>query len=813
MKRVYLDGNDWKLKNERIGEVHATVPGCVHTDLLSCGKIKDYFWRDNALSVHWIEDLDWEYSRVFCAETGEKVKLVFEGLDTYAEVLLNGKHIGNTDNMFIQHEFDVTDILEKENLLTVIFKSPIKAVEDMPKREGAFTSERINTRRIQCTYGWDWVDRFVTCGIFRSVYLKYEDDMFIDNIYVATQSVDSFGAQIYTELSVKNHNIGDTVKIEILSPDGEPVNSAEFYCKEPIIVRRFDIKSPRLWYPNGYGEQPLYKLRVTVGNNVLEETFGIRILKIVQLEDEDDSEYYKFAKEFQDTEIGKIYSFNDKPSGFQLVVNDKPIFCKGANWVPCEPFPSAETGEKIGRIIKMFSDIGGNFIRVWGGGIFERDEFYNECDKNGILVAQDFLMACGTYPEKEDWFIGALKCESEYVVKKLRNHPSLAWWHGDNENAQWGSDTLEDYRGRDSALKGIAENVYKYDNMRQFLPSSPYGGNVYSSATKGTAHTTMYCSVIFGFFKECKGDEYKEFLNSFTARFISEEPIFGALSNSSLRRFLTEDDIFGDDTEEMMRFHTKINSDFPDLYDDVKSFCEKVFGKFQNAADRLFKYRYLGYEWLRVVFENYRRSIGYCNGVVFWMLDDCWPAAIGWALIDYYNIPKSSYYAFKRNAKSVTCSVKEEGKYRLYVSNDSIADKDVLVKAYLFNLEDNKTVDTFEAKICSKSYSADCIDLPWLPDDSQFIIGDIEYDGQADRCFYKKKNLELKNCDNLLEIEKSENCVKIKADGYVHVVELDGDYIFSDNYFEMLPGETRTVMLELCEGAQSKLVNVCGYTL
>ena len=813
MKRVYLDVNDWKLKNEKVGEVHATIPGCVHTDLLNCGKIEDYFWRDNSLSAQWIEDCDWEYSCDFCAKEGKKVKLIFEGLDTYAEIFLNGEHLKDTDNMFLQYEFDVTNILKKENNLTVKFKSPIKAVEDMPQRQGAFTSERINTRRIQCTYGWDWVDRFVTCGIFRSVYLKYEDDMFIDNIYVATQSVDSFGAQIYTEFSVENYELGGLVNIEILSPKGNVINSTRLYCREPLIVRRFDIRNPELWYPNGYGEQPLYKLRVTVGDNVLEDTFGIRTLKIVQLEDEEGSEYYNFAKDFQDTEIGKIYSFNDKPSGFQLVVNDKPIFCKGANWVPCEPFPSAETKEKIGRIVKMFSDIGGNFIRVWGGGIFERDEFYYECDKNGILVAQDFLMACGTYPEKEDWFIGALKRESEYAVKKLRNHPSLAWWHGDNENAQWGSDTLEDYRGRDSALKGIAENVYKYDNMRQFLPSSPYGGNVYSSATKGTAHTTMYCSVIFGFFKDCKGDEYKEFLNSFVARFISEEPVFGGVSNSSLKRFLTYGDIFNDDTEEMMRFHTKINPDFPDIYNDIKSFCQKVFGKDETAADRLFKYRFLGYEWLRIVFENYRRCMGYCNGVVFWMLNDCWPAAIGWALIDYYNIPKASYYAFKRNANSITCSIAEAEKYRLYVANDSLDGKDVSIKAYLLSLKDKKITDTFETKIHSKPYSANYIELPWTPDDLQFVIGDIEYEELKDRCFYKRKNLELKNCDNLLEVEKTENSVKIKADGYIHAVELDGDYIFSDNYFEMLPGETRTVTFELCEGAQSKDINVCGYTL
>ena len=813
MKKVYLNELNWKLENEQVGVVDATVPGCVHTDLLNCGKVQDFYWRDNAREVRWIEDCDWTYSCDFSALISDKVSLVFEGLDTYASVYLNGKHIGDTENMFIEHEFDVSDVLEENNTLIVKFKSPIKAVENMPERVGAFTSERINTRRIQCTYSWDWVDRFVTCGIFRSVYLRYENDMYIDNVYVATQSIDSFGAQIYTELSLKNYDIGGLVKIEIISPDDKVLIETELYSRESKVVRRFDIKNPQLWYPHGYGEHPLYKIRATVGENVVEDTFGIRTLKIVQLEDEEGSEYYNIAKDFQETEVGKIYSFNDKPAGFQLVVNDKPIYCKGANWVPCEPFPSAETPEKIDKIIKMLVDINGNFIRVWGGGIFEQDEFYYECDRNGILVAQDFLMACGTYPEKEEWFLNALKLESEYAVKKLRNHPSLAWWHGDNENAQWGCDTLEDYCGRDSALRGIADQIYKYDTMREFLPSSPFGGNVYSSATRGTAHTTMYCGRIFSFFQDCTGYEYKEFLNSFSARFVSEEPIFGGLSNASLKRFLKESDIFDDESEEMMRFHTKNNAGFPELYDDIKAFCEKVFGKPKSAEDRLFQYRYLGYEWLSVVFENYRRSIGYCNGLIFWMLNDCWPAAIGWAIVDYYNMPKSTYYAFKRNAGDVTCSIKDGEKYSLYVSNDTLTDRDVSIKARIIDLNTMNIIDEYESKMNSKSYSADFVELPWDSNDSYLVVGDICYDGKVDRCSYKRGNLELHNCNDLLEVSKDENGIIIKAKAYVHAVELDGDYLFSYNYFTMLNGETRVITFKECDGAFEENITVSGYTL
>ena len=814
MKKINLH-NNWVLSSEKYSDIPAKVPGCVYIDLLAEGIIEDYYWRDNSLKVQWIENEDWDYSCKFDAEKGNNVSLVFEGLDTYTSVYLNGELLGKTDNMFIPHEFDVSGILkEKDNELVVKFRSPIKEVEGMPERKGAFTSERINTRRMQCTYYWDWVDRFVTCGIHKPVYLKYADDMYVDSAYVATQSIDSFGAQIYTEFDFANFELGGLVKVEILSPEGKRVAGTEFYSREQKVVRRFDIKNPELWYPYGYGEHPLYTLKVTVGENTVSETFGIRTLKIVQLEDEEGSDNYNIAKAFQDTYFGKIYSFNEIFSGFQVVVNGVPIFCKGANWVPCEPFPSEETPEKIHKIITMLTEMNGNFIRVWGGGIFEQDEFYYECDRNGILVAQDFLMACGTYPEKEEWFLEALRKESEYAVKHLRNHPCLAWWHGDNENAEWGSDTLEDYRGRDSALRGIVDQVYKYDQYREFLPSSPCGGNVYASATRGTAHTTMYCSRIFHFFEQCEGDEYKEFFNSFSARFVSEEPVFGGMSNTGLLKYMTEEDVFGDDTEEMMRFHTKKNADFPEFYDDIKAFCEKVFGKPQTAQDRLFQYRLLGFEWMRVVFENYRRSLGYCNGLVFWMLNDCWPAALGWALIDYYNIPKSTYYGFKRAAKSVIGSVIEEnGKYNLYVSNDSLTDHEVNIKAYLLDLENLETVvDTYETSLTSEQYSAKVVKLPWNSDSKNLVVCDIASETGADRCFYKQGDLKVHSSDEIADFTVDGNTVTLKANGYVHTVELEGEGIFSDNYFSMLPGETKTVEFECGDDCTQIKISAHEYT-
>ena len=316
MKRQYLHGR-WLLKNDRVGTLPATVPGCVHTDLIENGVIRDLFWRDNPQSYLWVESCDWEYEYTFDAQISEDAVLVFEGLDTYSEVFLNGTLLGKTDDMFIPHRFAVSEHLkEKDNLLRVRFLSPVKEVEGLPLRKGAFTRERMNTRRLQCTYGWDWVDRFVTAGIFRDVYLEYANGIDVDNVYVYTEALDSFGAQIAVQMNFKHTEVGSLATVEILSPEGACVASTRFYADRPQFVRRFDIPSPALWYPNGYGAQPLYRLRISVGENVFEETFGIRTLRILQLTDKEGSEYHTKAKKLQAMEGGQKYDKNEIYSGF-----------------------------------------------------------------------------------------------------------------------------------------------------------------------------------------------------------------------------------------------------------------------------------------------------------------------------------------------------------------------------------------------------------------------------------------------------------------------------------------------------------------
>ena len=818
MKKMMLNG-EWTLKNERIGSVSAVVPGCVHTDLIANGMIKDIFWRDNNLNYQWIEDCDWTYTKTFSAEAAEDAELVFEGLDTYAEVFLNGTSLGKTENMFISYRFAVGDVLrDGENTLEVRFFSPVRAVADKPALKGAFTTERLHTRRIQCTYSWDWVDRFVTCGIWRPVYLAYANGIDVESVYVHTDFIDDFGAQVCVEAEFGHLSCGGAMAhVELIDPDGAVAAKTSFYADQPKMIRYFDLPKPRLWYPVGYGDQPLYRVVVTVGENRFEDTFGIRTVRIVQLADREGDAYWELAKKGKQSTLGAKFEHNEDYSGFFVLVNGKRIYCRGGNWVPCEPFPSAETPEKIELLVGRAVEMGANFLRVWGGGIFENPAFYNACDRKGVLVIQDFLMACGHYPEKEEWFIRELQKEAAHAARMLRNHPCLAWWQGDNENAMKGSDLQEDYTGRSSALCGIGPMLMRHDPHRQFLPSSPYGGDTYASSGKGTTHNTNICGEMFSYFYHEDCADYKAFFESLLARFVSEEPAFGMACRSSLLRFMTEADLLEDPDEYAIYYHTQNNPALKrHFFGDVSSFARKVLGDFENGEDKFFKYKYIQYEWVRVVFEACRRHLGYNNGLVFWMHNDCWPAAGGWSFVDYYGLPKHSYYSFKRCAKDVVAVADtKDGYYRIVLSNIGERECEVDLHAVLLDLDGGKRiVAEHRARASVQAYATTELILPVAEQERGLLVCDATHEGGSDRCFYKQGSLPMHRDDAALRvISKNEHEIVLESDAYLHAVELEGRYVFSDNCFSMMAGERKTVRFTPYDNPNGEDFSIVAYTL
>ncbi len=743
-------------------------------------------------------------------DTG-KIKLVFNKLDTYCDIFLNDEHIAYCDNGHISHTIDVTDIIDDgRNYLKIHFYSPIELTKDKPLLSGAFTRERLYTRRTQSTYGWDWVGRFVSCGISGDVFLElYEkDEPKINDVYVYTKSIDSYGAYIGLSVNFGENFSGKVYDFEIYDDDGKLVKKHSKYCNFPQYAFNLSIENAKLWYPAGYGSQPLYEIKVKYNGIVLySEKFGIRTVKIMQTVDEIGSENYNKCLCLKKSSFSKEYDHNTEFSGFQLVVNGIKVMCRGANWVPCEPFENGRTKEKILKILALSKEMGLNMIRVWGGGTFEIKEFYEECSRLGIMVTQDFLMACGQYPEKEDWFIEHLSKEAEYIAKLIRNEPCLMWWSGDNENAVCGDDIMEDHPGRASAMYGIHPVLMKHDSQRDFFPSSPYGGSFFASNTVGTTHNTQFLGNIFSAIVNEELDDYKERYKKLCARFIAEEPTFGAISAHSMKKFMTDDDIYGEDLS-VMQYHTKSNPGLKkEIFEYFILLTKKVLGEFKNGKDRLFKMKYIQYECVRVSLEQLRRERWFMSGVIFWMLADCWPASSGWTFIDYYLLPKASYYSFKRCSKPVVCSIdKDEMGCSVYVCNDSVDKYNSDLTVSSIDLETGKQELIFQGDISVDSsvsaavYSFEC------PDNS-VIVAKIN----GDTAFYKNGALKMTETD--IEYKIDGNTVVLKADHYIHSVEIEGNVILDDNYFSMMPNEEKTVSFTVADEGDSPDIQILAYTI
>lgn len=815
MKKVYLH-NGWSFTDKSLeGRFEAKIPGCLHTDLIAAGIIKDIYYRDNNDKYQWVENCAPIYETRFDAALGENVRLKFDGIDTFADIYLNGTHIGEVHNMFIPHEFDVSTLLkEKDNILRVEFTSPIKAVEGMSVSPGyAFTGDRINARRIQCTYSWDWVGRFVTMGIFRPVYLEYREGLEIEDVYVRTDALDRFGASIVAEYNLSGFDKPGMVEAELISPWGKVVYRDRFYADRELTVRKMDIPTPDLWYPAGYGGQPLYTLVARTDTSSYKTTLGIRKIRILNLQDKPGSDYYNRASEAAKADVVKERIKDDNFFGFKVIVNDKEIFCRGGNWVPCDPFASEESEEKIRSLVRGAREMGANMLRVWGGGLFETPAFFDECDRQGILICHDFLMACGQYPEKEEWFIKELLLESEYAVKLMRNHPSFAWFHGDNENAERGSDLISDYSGRSSALDGIYPSIYKYSKNIPFLASSPWGGNMFSSITSGTSHNTNYLGAIFDYMYNSDCHDYKEYFSRYTSRFVSEEPSFGAICRESMLEFMSEDDLLGND-ESILKYHAKTNPGLPvHIYDDVRAFAEHIFGEFSDGEDRFFKLKYLQCEWVRITKELVLRNLGYSNGIIYWMFNDCWPASLGWAFVDYYLRKKPSFYAFKRISVPVVGSVDAEGK-TLTVSNTLDDGDTAFVTVLALDMNDGfKEKGRIDTCVVLDPYSTEKIDVSSLmTSENILIVSDVMCGENIYRSYFKKGKLEIVRDDSFEIVLTTESSITVRAKKYLQAVELEGDYTFSDNYFTMLEGEEKTVTFKKFSD-KANGVTVKSYTL
>ena len=598
----------------------ATVPGTVHTDLMAAGKIPDPFYRMNENGVQWIDRVAWVYRRSFTVPRSlldePVIDLVAEGLDTYAEIRINGIMVGTTANMFIPHRFSLAGLLRVgRNTIEIRFDSPTLRAEALEREHGrlqvALQPHRVYVRKAQYSFGWDWGPKLTTSGIWLPIRIEAYRTRLKDP-FVRVLSARAQEAEFDIEVTVERwEDAALTLDVRIMGEEGEiscPVDRGK------MTVRR-QLASPRLWWPNGYGDQALYQAELVLrrGEEVFDQLclpFALRTIRLLQESDEE----------------GRSFVFE---------VNGTKIFCKGADWIPTDTFLPRAAVSTYRRLLTMARDASMNMIRVWGGGIYEKDVFYDLCDRLGLMVWQDFMYACGEYPDHPA-FLEEARHEAELTLKRLRNHPSIVLWCGNNE-CEWifcmanlgkGPDEMRGSAIFREILPGV---VKEFDGTRPYWRSTPFGEGFPNAQENGNHHQWEVWSMWQDFTR------YRED----RARFVSEFGFQGPAHRRTIESVLSPRDCTPQSLA--MVHHNKQVEGTERLFRFLSGHY-RVTGEWE---DFLYTGQLLQAEALKCAVEHWRRRKFRTAGALFWQLNDCWPVT-SWSVIDSALRPKAAYYAARR---------------------------------------------------------------------------------------------------------------------------------------------------------------------
>lgn len=602
------------------GWLPASVPGDVHQDLRAANRIPDPYFALNADHCRWVAEKDWFYRCDFDAPAirpGQRAALVFDGIDTYATIYLSGAEIARNQNMFTPIRVDVTDRIKpgERNQLAVRVASPMFSVEMNDPALTNWYTPRIFSRKAQYNYGWDIAPHLVSVGIWQPVYLEVMDDVALGDIHVRTRGWSKSAARLNADIefdAVPGAAECDLV-VEVFNPDGATVASLTSVCKPEKGARvPLSISPYRLWWPNGLGEHALYRIRVTLkrGQDILdarEQRFAIRKIETYQ----------------------ETVSIDE--SSFYFAVNGRKTFMKGINWTPADALPGTIPASKYRTLVEMVKDTGANMMRVWGGGVYEPELFYELCSENGILIWQDFMFSCAAYPETAA-FIKEVKAEANAVVRRLRKHACLALWSGGNEN-----DTSFGRRfniGWD-VLQPICKRL---DPDTPRIPDSPFDPAEKEPYTplRGDSHRWAH------------GTSYRsDFYLKDVSKFVSEIGHLSVPDIETLKTFIPENKLWPPHNE-VWHYHCsdtiKTGWDYR-IQSLFRSIEANGLPEPKSLEEFIEVTQTLQAEACRVWTEYYH-SQPHCGGILHWNVCDCWPQ-ISDAVINHNLEPKKAYYALK----------------------------------------------------------------------------------------------------------------------------------------------------------------------
>lgn len=780
-----LSKENWTFnKQNDIVKYQATIPGTIHADLFENKLISDPFFGANEKELQWIEKENWEYETTFLITKEElqnqNSELQFEGLDTYASVYLNDFLILEANNMFRTWNVSVNEKLRiGKNHLKLIFKSAVEIGQEESKKL-SYTlpgDEKVFTRKAQYQYGWDWGPRFVTAGIWKEIKLHFWNTATIENVRFEQAGITASEALLFFNITVNSEIEDDYVFV---------INEEKYKRKLPkgttVVELPYVVENPKLWWCNGLGEAHLYdfeiaihKKRKQIDANHLK--IGLRTIELVQDEDE-------------------------KGKSFYFKLNGVPVFMKGANYIPSDSFVTRVDDSKYKEVVENAKNANMNMLRVWGGGIYENDVFYEECDKNGILVWQDFMFACAMYPG-DAAFVQNVKQEVIDNVNRLQNHPSIALWCGNNEVDEgwhnWGWQKQYHYTKQDSTkiwndyktvfhnvIPNTLDSLVSKEKNRYWSSSPSIGWGRKESLLKGDSH---YWGVWWGM-------EPFEMYKKKVGRFMSEYGFQGMPRMKTLQKVIRKKDL--NFNSEAVKNHQK----HPTGYETIKSYMERDFQVPDAFEDYVDVSQLLQAEGMKTAIEAHRRAKPYCMGTLYWQLNDCWPVT-SWSSVDYYGNWKALHYQVKKSYESLLLSVNEEdSKVEIYAVNDDLQSYDGVLKVEFVTFDGNVVWESSET-ITVESNSSAVVKTIQRKDFSVYDLSQLvlkvifnanDKKTQSLYFFEKPKNLKLTQ-PNIHVKRLTANSIEITSDVLAKNVMLFSNKPthFSDNYFDLLPNEKRVI--------------------
>lgn len=801
-------GGAWRMREADSETWHsAHVPGSVYADLMADGTMPDPFWRENELDAFERMKKDYVYQRAFTVTEAQlahaHVELVCEGLDTLAHVSLNGREIAFADNMHITWVWNVKEQLHAgENTLEIRFDSPIlycaKKAEEAPGWESSDATPGFrHLRKAHCMFGWDWGPRLPDAGIWRPIFLRTWDAARLENALMLQAHHDGV-----VDVTIRPEIAGESAwSAEITAPDGEVLTLPGTTAAEQVIT----IEHPQLWWPNGLGKQPLYRVTVRLATGDTRVwRIGLRTMTVSREKDEWGEE-------------------------FCHVVNGVKVFAMGADYIPEDNILARVTPERTRRLLEDCKAANFNAIRVWGGGYYPDDAFYDICDELGLLVWQDLMYACAFYDLTPD-FERSIRVETHQNVARLRHHASLALICGNNEMEMF-------MAGANSALINhrtwefvptYPHHITDYVKMFEYIlpaivketapqtywwPASPSSGGNFDAPNDENRGDNHYWDVWHG---EKPFTEYRKFFFRYASEFGFQS--FPCLK--SVKQFTLPDDrnIFS----RVMERHQRNQA----ANGKILSYLSQTFRYPNSFDDLLYASQLMQAEAIRYGVEHWRRNRGRCMGAIIWQLNDIWPVA-SWASIDYYGRWKALHYAAKRFFSPVMISAEEEGElsqnpkineyhpapleksFRLNVCNETLRDVTGEV-VWALRTPDGAIVRQNQQTLTIPAMSAKWLDKVDCADASltghyvsfAFVVDDVAL-SEGTCIFCAPKHFEF--VDPRLTVETRGDTLVVTSHAYAKQVWLeseDADLLLDDNAFDMNPG---TKVVRVVKGTAEKV--------